>query len=133
MLCQTNLTWEYEKDLNLGSINKKIQRCSTNLKYYNNIEINGTQYNIGTYIVTSISDVEKTFGEIINIVSEEDKIYFVVDEYEELIFDDHFYAYEVYKKNEGAKTINIEELLPLPPCLSLKLNDNHYLATRYML
>lgn len=97
------------------------------------ININGFAYQIGTFVVTNMDEMEKEFGETIEIFVENDGIYFYMKIYCEITFDDHCHAYIVSRKNCEFKKFKQTDLPVIAPCLSVKLNDNHFIASKYIL
>ena len=105
---------------------------SSSKQFYNQLELNGTIYRIGTYLVTDMLESEMKFGEIIKILKVNHVIYFHMKSYEQVTFDYHYHAYTINSMNL-CKLYKYEELPKIAPCLSMKMNKTHFIATRYTL
>lgn len=101
-------------------------------EFYKQIEINGTIYQLGTFLVTNMLESETEFGEIVEIVNVNNVIYFYMKMYVQVTFDYHYHAYTVNSRNLR-KLFKYEDLPVIAPCLSIKLKDTHFIATRYAL
>lgn len=85
-MCQGFYKLRFESFIKPGSLDNKTQIVSDALfqpgtTYHKNIKINGTSYHLGTFIVTSVDELEIEFGEIIKIRKFNDTISFTVDLY----------------------------------------------------
>ena len=67
-------------------------------QYYVQVEICNTLYKLGIFIVINTDKSEIEFGQIKNIVSLDNEIYFDLNLFEEITFDEHVNAYIVYRK-----------------------------------
>lgn len=75
---------------------KKNELC----KYYKDVEIEGTAYKIGAFVVLNTKKSEIEFGHILDIIFLENEIYFYLNIFEELTFDFHYHAYIVNSTGE---------------------------------
>ena len=101
--------------------------------YYNSIDIYGTLYKNSMFIVTDMSKIEMEFGKIVKIAKIESELFFYLQFYEEITFDDHFYSYTVKKKHNKTQWFNYKNLPNVPPCLYVKNNKNNFVSTRFNL
>ena len=85
------------------------------------------------FIVTDMSKIEMEFGKIVKIAKIESEIFFYLQFYEEITFDDHFYSYTVKKKHNKTQWFNYKNLPNVPPCLYVKNNKNNFVSTRFNL
>ena len=139
-MCNTNINYKKEAII-LGSLDPnnvcEINTSDPNFKsykkeFYQQVEINGTIYRLGTFLVSDMRQSETEFGEIIKILKINNVIYFYTKIYEEVTFDYSYHAYNVHNKNVY-KLCKYEELPVIAPCLSIKIKNNHFIATRYVL
>ena len=100
-------------------------------KYHNQLQMHGNLYKIGTFIVTNMENSEKEFGEILNIINIKDDLFFYVNIFEEITFDEHYHAYIVHPKGNGIKLIKYSDLPAIPPYLTVKNHNTHFVSTRY--
>lgn len=99
---------------------------------YQKIEIFGTPYHVGSFIVLDVSQSEKEFGQILNIIKIDEKIIFETLPFEESFFDDHIHAYVVEKKKEK-KYCEYGDIPVKFPCVGIAKNNRYFIATRYSL
>ena len=119
-----NLHEIHSSDLDFQSRNTK--------EYYKQVEINGTTYRLSTFLVTDMQKSETEFGEIMKIFRHDNITYFYMKIYEQITFDNHCHAYTVKCKNIY-KLFKYEDLPVIAPCLSVKVKNDHFIATRYVL
>lgn len=137
-MCQMMHSLQFEKGIKFGAdndskVNKNYftdEKCNNSCRYYKNVNIDGTVYDIGTFVVISMKESEIEFGNIIDIVEFENEIYFYMQVFEEVTFDFHYHAYIVSNKNEY-KLIKKKDLPNIMPALSVKKFDTHFIVTRY--
>ena len=94
---------------------------SSSKEFYNRLELNGTIYRLGTYLVTDMLESEIKFGEIVKILKVNNVISFHMQLYEQVTFDYHYHAYTTNSMNL-CKLYKYEELPKIAPCLSIKMN-----------
>ena len=94
--------------------------------------IHGSIYEIGTVVVTEMSGIEKKFGKIIRIWTNEGQIHFEFEEFEEFTYDDHYRAY-IVEETGVYKSIMHRDLPNIPPCLSIIENNTHFMHTHFKL
>lgn len=100
-------------------------------KYSNYVEINGTIYKKGSVVVVDNEQIEKVFGEIVSLYSENEKIVFNLQIFHEISFNFDSHAYIVKKIRGKYVSKNFVELPKMFPCLMTKKSDNYYVASRY--
>lgn len=49
------------------------------IQYAKKININGLFYKVRSFVVTNMDDVEKQFGEIIEVIVENNEVYFLIN------------------------------------------------------
>lgn len=137
-MCQTLHSIENENPIKLGAVNHskeqklyfKDDNQNASCKYYSQVNIEGAQYNIGSFLILNTKESEVEFGEILDIVFLDNKIYFYVIFYEEVTFDFHFHAYIV--KFIGKKILVKHEDLPrIAQALPVCMNKTKYVVTQY--
>lgn len=89
---------------------------SSNEKNLSFVEIDGTLYEIRTFLVINMQKVDIEFGKIETIFQVDNKITFSVQIFNQVTFDFHYHAYIVEPTEERREK-----------------NDTHYLASRYSL
>lgn len=100
------------------------------IECFNWINICNTTYKTGNFIITDVESSEIQFGKITKIIKLKDNIYFRLDIFDEFTFEDHYQAYITQPKNK-IKYIEQKELPVFAPCLSVRINNDMYIATRY--
>ncbi|KAL7292930.1 hypothetical protein TKK_0013383 [Trichogramma kaykai] len=97
-------------------------------KYYESVEIEGTMFKIGKFVVADIQN-EVSFGEILQIIRVQDVYYFSMNIYEECSFDSHLHAYiVVYSKSIKMSS---KDLPYISSVLSVKHEELHYIVAPY--
>lgn len=117
-LCETNV------------LNSIPENAIENFLFVKNVEIYGTLFSLKTTVLVEIGEEQNTFGKILKIFKSGNSIYFVVDLYEEIDFDDHYYAYSV-KKTSKIKSVEFKDLPNFPPCSMHETKDSIYVTTPY--
>ena len=138
--CKLIHSLEFENLVKVGVEDKSENRRSyfndekvdAACKYYKKVEICGTLYKVGTYLVTNMEESEKNFGETLDILIVNDEVYFYVNIYNEVTFDSHYHAYIVQNSN-NCKLLKHKDLPTICPLLSVHKNNTHYIAARYRL
>lgn len=133
-MCEMFHTLEIGNYITFGSLDASSRSSAYSLgpeemkiaKYYKQVEISGTLYKIGTVLVTDMRGIEKKFGEIVTISALDEKIFF----HFEISFSDHYHAYIVSSKPE-TRIVEYKDLPKIVPCLAVKQNKPHFIATRY--
>lgn len=125
------------KDISLGSVDCKVRRVDNDLKYFNYVNIRGTMYAKETIVVVDNIGVEKHFGKILKVSMHKTELYFHLQLYEEIYFDDHIHAYAI-KKLKKIVRIKYVDLLNIFPCsvMRKKITSKKfklYLISRYVL
>lgn len=90
-------------------------------------------YKVGMYIIIDLLKDNKQFGKIKKIKKKDNKIYFNVDVYEGIDFDEHYNSYICGSKI--VKNFWIEHsYLPInEPCLCVEKDAERYICTNYIL
>ena len=102
----------------------------SNVKKHKFVEINGTLYKIGSYLVTDMQESEIEFGQILEIIHVNENIFFYFQTYKEITFSDHVHAYIVKRNKSVKKCLNYNDVPNTMPALSVKKNDTHFIALR---
>lgn len=95
----------------VGNIQKTVIEDNITLNFHETVEMYGSIFSKGTFVLIDYSQVEKQFGEVLNIVKDNERIKFEIQMYEELYFHSKFNAYKV-KIIEGDKRWIYFENLP---------------------
>ena len=106
--------------------------CMTK-QFYKQVEINEISYKVGSFIVTNMQDSEKEFGQIVKIMEIDNQIHFYTKIYNEVVFHDHYHAYNVTHNKKDFQVRLYNDLPLIAPCLSIVKNGVRYVATRYVL
>ena len=109
-----------------GNIIKKFQTKD----YFEKIEIHGISYEIGSFIVTNLTKSEKQFGKILSLSFVNDAIYFKVNLFEEISYDEHIHAYIIENLNEN-RIIKYENIPVITPLIPYIVENNYYLIAKY--
>lgn len=80
-----------------------------------------------------MDNLEEEFGEIIEIVVQNDEVYFYMKIYHEYTFYEHYHAYLVVRNDHECKKYKLSDLPIIAPCLSVIINNQHFIASRYIL
>ena len=115
--------------LNLKN-NEESNNYSKEVQFYNYVEISGIIYNIGTFVLVELDNIEKTFGEIVKIIKIDNTIFFYLNEFEEHTFSKHLHSYILKPESTGEVLKKFEDLPKEHPCISV-IKDMHYVITRY--
>lgn len=101
------------------------------VKYYEKIEIDSLFYRKGTMVIIDNTQMDIIFGEITAIYEKNGQLFFVLRQYQEHVFDSHYYAYQVVKTGRKV-TMKHEDLPKFPPCFFVKnKNKCHYVITHF--
>ena len=92
----------------------------------------GTEYQIGTFTVIKLTSNEIQFGKIEQIVSIDSEVFFYVQIFEEITFDNHVHAYIVYCKGMNI-LVKFNDLPKISPGLYVKRQNDEFIAFRYKL
>lgn len=125
-LCEMIYNFTYESEIKFGSLKKTNERKpyfsdkinNNQCQYYDEVDICNTIYNIGTFVVINMEECEIEFGKITNIIHSNNDIYFDLEVFEEVTFDEHVHAYIVEFKDEN-KLIKFSDLSPIAPLHSI--------------
>lgn len=98
-----------------------------------NVELRGSTYDIGMIVVVNNNEIEKIFGEIVEIHRQQNSVEFLLRLYEEVTFDNHVHAYILQDLKQDNIIRNFEDLPPFPPCFTIKKDDVVYCITQYRL
>lgn len=139
-MCQTVHNLESENNIIFFSPDSKVYDEAINyfkeyvnsIEIFNKIQVSGTTYKVGTFIVTNLQETEKQFGKILKVIKIENDIFFHLAIYEEVTFDEHVHSYIVEQKKEAA-FFKLSDLPIIAPCLYIKKNNTHFICTRYAL
>ena len=126
MMCELFNTTAIEDDIKLSSRDDSNCEAKTyfdtftnNAEYYNQIEIWNILYKVGSFIIVNIEESEKQFGEIIKIIKVNNDIYFHINIFQEITFDEHYHAY-VVENSKKTEYLKLSELPLVCPCLLIK-------------
>ena len=98
-------------------------------KYYKEVEINGIIYKVES-VITDVLDSEIEFGQIIDIISVEDEIYFYLSVIEDSTFDSHYHAYVAGKSLQN-KLIANTKLPKIAPAAFVTINNSLFINSQY--
>lgn len=115
-----------------------VQKTSLRWLYYlfiystSWIEINGTTYKTGVFVVTA-SDMLPLFSQIVDIVVlQEEKCYFICEAYETLGFYNHYHAYEITKSSAlELNAIQQCDLVDFHPLSCHSVSNSFYICMKY--
>ncbi|XP_066589332.1 uncharacterized protein [Prorops nasuta] len=129
---------QYERDVTFSCEIKKKENyffdniLKENCNFYKKVCVHGTIYSIGTFLVLGENEVGLEFGEIIDIIEQNVEIYFNLQLYSEIKFEEHFYAYVIDKIN-AKKVLRFRSLPNIAPVLGIRKCDIYYAVPPYML
>ncbi|OXU19437.1 hypothetical protein TSAR_011763 [Trichomalopsis sarcophagae] len=128
-LCEMTHLATFEHKIKFGSIDmdkvtefyfddkEKCKRCI----YYKEVDDRGFSFKKGIFVVLNMQNVEVEFGEILKIIWVDDELFFYVNVFEEVTFDEHYHAYVVEKcdKKIIIKQKDLPFVAPTTPCAVL--------------
>lgn len=96
------------------------------------IEIGGTTYKNGIFVVTA-SDIVPQFSQIVDIVVlEQEKCFFICEPYETLGFYNHYHAYQVVKSRAPElNAIQQCDLVDFYPLSLHSVSNSSYICMKY--
>lgn len=137
-LCEMIHSLTFENSIKFGSVGEKQNKSffedkEKNEKYecFEEIEIDGIDYKVGSFLVVNIEKSEVEFGEIENIIYVDNEIYFYFKIFEEIIYDNHVQAYLV--KSTENKLIGYVDLPYMDSVQSIVKKDFHFIVTKHRL
>ena len=137
MMCELFNTMVIEDDIKLSSRDDSDCEAKTyfdaftnNAEYYDQIEIWNILYKIGSFIILNMQESEQQFGEVIKIIKVNDDIYFHINIFQEITFDEHYHAY-IVENSKKTEYMKLSELPLVCPCLSIKKRTCHYIISHY--
>jgi len=141
-MCQLFHSFKIENNISFGMRDKyyRISRrlldkldVSKEVEYYDRIYIQGYTYQTGVFVVVDIVKIEKEFGKLLKIIKIGDEIYFELEIYHEISFDDHYHAFVVDWNGSDNKIIKFSDIPKVAPCFSVDSNNIRYIITKYIL
>lgn len=106
------------------------------IKFYKQIEIDAVTYRLGSFFILDSSkdvDILLKFGKVVKIIKIEDHIILNIKKYEEVTFNDHFYAHEVRPGKEEPFFVNVKDLPNIPECSFVQMTGGQYIVPKYRL
>ena len=91
-----------KKKIKFGSIDEdKVTDVDISDKdtYYKEVDALGLFYKIEMFVVLNIQNSEAEFGEVLKIIWVNDELFFYLNIFEEVTFDDHYHGYIIKKCN----------------------------------
>lgn len=97
------------------------------------VNFNGIDYKSGMIYVLKLGDNNlPLFGEIVDIHLKENHVFLLLQQYQSVIFDDHYFAYDVVPQIK--KILKpIDEIPDIHPCMMIKKKKRMFIITRYIL
>ena len=141
-MCQMIHSAEFETNIKFDSRDnsESIPRsdfCNIDIQgqeeFYKQVEINGTLYKIGTFLVLDMKESEVEFGTILKILRMKDNIFFIFKIFREITFDDHVHAFIVNQNSNETKLVNHNDLPNIAPALPVQKNNTLFIALQYKL
>lgn len=117
----------FDKTIKFGSLKEKNE----NSEIYEQVEIQNSLYHIGTFLVLNMENSEIKFCKINKIIYLQNDIYFDVQVFEEITFDDHLHAYIISENSIGIRLVKYSDLPAIAPLLFVVKNKTHYIVPRY--
>ena len=131
-MCHMVHAFKRSNSAQLGSSDSRdcSKKYPDEAEFYEEVIISEITYRLGTFLVTDMRGSEKEFGKIIKIVQIKHEIFFDVEVFKELTFDDHYHAY-IVEEGGKEKLMQQKEIPNIAPCLSIKIKNTHFISARY--
>ena len=102
----------------------------SNAQFFRHVSMFGEYYDLNTNLLLEIEETNCTFGQIQKMIYTNETIYFVLQKFEEVDFDEHKFAYIVKNTNKFI-FVNYEDLPNFPPCSLHPIKGINYVTTSY--
>lgn len=133
-MCEMFNRLKCDEEVELGSrVANEHDLPILSLENYNSVKISGVHYKVGMFVVVSVNESEKEFGQITKIVKLEDQLYFDLNIHEELTFSKHYHAFIVERNATNTRRLKPNELPNYPSCFSMVTEVGRFIIVKYRL
>lgn len=130
VMCKTFNDSNFCSKIIYGTVSNIISNF--NITNYTDVTINGMKYKKDMFVVVDSSKSEKVFGQIVEILKENEMVFFKMIIFNELTFSEHYYAYVVQSTKETVIK-KFDDLPIIMPVTMISLKETFYISVPYKL